>query len=97
MIESAIAKARSTEPTWDPSRHNRVREGVERGAILRERGRRQRALFGSAFLGAALFALAMRAFAATPESVASIASPAAPPQALAMGDGGLRGDVAVHD
>lgn len=95
-LGAKIAAARSREVSWDEARHVRVREGVERVYVARKRRARTVSVVLSSFAGAALFALAVRAFGSA-EAPSGGAEARLPPAPMAYADGGYRSDATLRD
>lgn len=94
-LESQLRAARARDVAWDESRAERVRGGVERVYVARKRRARAVSVVLSSLAGAALFALAVRAFG-SPEA-ATTGSEAQLPPPMAYADAGFRADAPLKD
>ncbi len=98
-LEQRLAAARSRDVAWDDRRHTRVRARVEHVHHARKRRTRAASVVLSSLAGAALFALAIRAFGFTEPTAPSPAGAEAqlPSPAATYADGGFRVDATLRD
>lgn len=94
-LQDRLAAARSRDVAWDDDRATRVRGGVERVYVARKRRARAVSVVLSSLAGAALFALAVRAFGSS--SGADTGGEAQLPPQATYADAGFRADAPVRD
>lgn len=95
-LDTHLLAARTRQHGWDGSRHDRVRASIERVHHARASRRRVLSVALSTAAGAALFALAVRAFGFSSEAPGPEAQ-IAPAPAATYADGGFRVDATLRD